>query len=1169
MKKFFAILIISMISLSGCSGDRCIDADDFGFIKFVISARYKKPTPNAYDYPSDEQEGIISAPQPDNQSAPWVNSGYNVNGQPLTILVKTWDFSKGDKNSSGELSAWGPWFGQEGNSRTLSDFSKRLQECRFIDNKMCTNTKDARISNAPCLFKDGRGLYFLIAERYTNPNLSEDTQRSPKGITAHLGEPNIGHKLYDLTKRGEHIEAGGVNYQYQGNEAVTFSQCPLYFKILDKFYDDNNGQYRVVIKSGVSDTRPDPLEFLTNLIKNELFGDANHQGLVRAVYENIIKTPGYRITISALLTLYVMFTAFSFLIGNANFTHTELIIRLLKVSIVSTMLSSVSSWQFFHDYLFVYFVEGVEQILQIIKEIGNTGPGSSSLIGLMIAPQTMAKLSSLLFVDPLGFIYIFLFLIALYFIFMMIFKATIIYLTALITIGMIITMAPIFICFMLFGITRSLFENWLKQLISYAIQPIILFTGIAFISMIVRSEVYSSLGFAVCKYDFPNLGPINDLFGKVNDDLDSSLGDSIFYWWFPSPMKATKFSKEKADILIPVDHRIPDGTADGKLCLAYECVGNRYIEFPFLDPVKDIKRLTDFFNGKFVQLDGLLLIFVCVYLLKKFNEMAVSSAKFLSSTSGNLTNIQGVGESAYTPIKNYTGEKVQDYAKRGVNRVDKKIEEEIGKEFGEKGKEAYSRIKAVIQDPGMVTAQWYENKMMGRLEGEALAKSADASVLDEVRRKYGISRSDVNVNAEADYRRALESIGDKIKNDNPKAKFDIDNLSTKKYSVLQDNIAEIKFGTGKKFKDLNKDQQAEIKSFLKVSGERNLKELASDAQLTKAFQKAYVDSHQNMSARGVGLFGKSIAPLRMWQELDNRVKEKKQLKREVRRNRGERIYAGYEGLKRAVVTGVIGEDLRNAFEGNLTGAEWHDFEYQDQRLRTYNEILEDKQREIDFKKLNNKINLETKSADADVLSPEYLTRLEAQGKDDDSKYYEELSKQKLKFEVYQNLTSGEDPALMGDRFLREKATDNQTRHMIDNAYKIEQDIINNDRYIAREERYEAVKEKAEDNIRDILPEDLFSQYKKETDGKEEINISKEQIPDLVSKYLQTQDPNRDSAEIQKDVDSLQASINNLGYSNTVLDKIDERKKVIREFVKESVDYVNKHRVKAGMTEYNE
>ena len=148
----------------------------------------------------------------------------------------------------------------------------------------------------------------------------------------------------------------------------------------------------------------------------------------------------------------------------------------------------------FNDCLCGWFVGGVDQILKIITEAGATGPGSPGILGMMLAPQTLSKLFSLLFVDWMGFIYIILFFFALYFLIIIFFDAAVIYLTALIAIGMIITMGPIFICFLLFGITRSLFENWLRQLISYAIQPIILFTGLVLISMILRQEIYGSLG---------------------------------------------------------------------------------------------------------------------------------------------------------------------------------------------------------------------------------------------------------------------------------------------------------------------------------------------------------------------------------------------------------------------------------------------------------------------------------------------------------------------------------------------------------------------------------------------------------------------------------------------------------------------------------------------------
>ncbi|WP_341755411.1 type IV secretion system protein [Candidatus Tisiphia endosymbiont of Ptychoptera albimana] len=1072
MKNIFAILLISMLCLSGCTGDRCIDADDFGFIKFVISSRYKKEE--------------LSGQQQDNQTAPWINTGYNVNGQPLTILVKTWDYSKGDKNNSTELSAWSAWYGQEKNTNTLSEFCKRLQICQFIDGRMCTSSKDAKISNAPCLFKNGVGLYMLIAERDKNPNLSLDTQRTPYGITAHLGEPLVGYELYDLNKRGELVKAGGISYQYEGEDKVKYVQCPLYFKILDKFYDDNNGQYRVVIKSGVTDTRPDPIEFLTNLIKAELFGDGKNHGLVRSIYEGIIKTPGYRVSVSALLTLYIMFTGFSFLIGNVNLTHTELIIRIVKVSIVSTLLSSTSSWQFFHDYLFVFFMEGVEEILRIIKETAATGPGSWSIIGLMIAPQTMAKLFSLLFVDPLGFIYIILFLIALYFIFMMVFKATIIYLTALITVGMIIIMAPIFICFMLFGITRSLFENWLRQLISYALQPIILFTGIAFISMIIRTEIYSSLGFGVCKYDFPNLGPINDIFGSMNEDLDTSLGDSIFYWWFPSPMKAGKFSKTKANISVPVDHRLDDGSKDGKLCLAYQCIEERYVELPFLDLVQDVRRIDNFFSGHFVQLDGLLLIFVCVYLLSKFNDIAVSSAKFLSSTSGNLTNLQAIGQAAFAPIQQQI-ERPANYAFGAVKQ----------------------RVDQVTEKASMFFADQYEDWMMGGVAQEALDPTAvKSSVLSEVKRTYGIDYKDVNVKAGSDYQRAISEVMETIKPDGQVKEF-----TGSSYSELKDHLAALKFGEGKKYDSLSEEQKKELNELMKTKDGKTLRELASDAKFTKDFQQAYMNSHQEMSKRGVGLFGKNIAPLKSWQEMNRRVDEKRELRDKKRKNIGERIYAGYEGLKREALTAIVGKDLRDAFEGNLTGAEWEDFNYNDPRLRTHSESLKDEQRALEHQKLKTQINKETIAIQEDISSPEYLAKLELQGRTTDVDYYEELTNKELAFQVYNALAQGENdgenPVLMGERFMREKATDAQTRNMIDSAYRIEQTLINNDKYARRQEHYEIMREKAEAN---------------------------------------------------GDNQSLE-------YSKAVLKKIEERKELIKKEVISHIDGINQYRLNAKMPKY--
>ena len=1163
MSKNLLIWLIISIILSGCSGDTCIDADDFGFQKFTISARYQKEE--------------IQEFQPGNQVAIWRDSGLRTNGDPLTIVVKTWDYLSGDKNKPQELSAWCPWYGYDNNTATLSSFCERLRDCSFVGGKMCTPTKDAQITNAPCIFRNGIGLYALIADPEKDPNVTASSEISPLGITFHLGVPTSGYTLYDINKHGDQLPAGGIRYLYSEGDSVKYHDSQLFFKILDKFYDDNSGQYRVIIKSGVSDDRPDPLDFLTRLVMKQLFGqnlgmqdkfntDGSDYGLVKTIFNNIItKNSAYKISVSAILTLYIMFTAFSFLIGSLNITHTEIIIRVIKIAIVSALLTSEHAWSFFYDYLFVYFVGGVMEVKNLIMEAGATGPGSISILGLMIAPQTMSKLFSLLFTDWLGFIYIILFLIALYFVLMIMLKATIIYLTALIAIGMIITMGPIFICFLLFDITKSLFENWLKQLISYAFQPILLFAGIAMISILIRSEIYASLGFRVCKHDFPDLGPINEIFGSFTDDLDLSLGNSIFYWWFPEEITRTNDPADLVDIPIPdsVDTSLGtkcENSCLNTICKPYECIGKRFIQLPFLDPTKDRARIDNFANGNFVQLDGLLLIFVYIYLLSKFNDISISISRFISGTQNNFTNLDEIGQQSFAPIKQQI-DRPFEAAYDGAKKTFRKGVGGAAKVLQEKAPGVYGALYAVSH-PGETFAEI----MKSRLRDEALdPKRANSAVLAEVKKNYGMNIKDVKAGAAESYTSALKA---KLRQLNPKLEDDKLNeyaaqLAKKDYKTLKDDFADaVTSGENKKYDSLD---AAKRKAIDDIMGKDSLKlrELSSDAKFNRDFQEAYVKAHQDMSKRGIGLFGKNISGLRTLEELKHKVDSKEELKKSKRRNIGESIYAGYEGLKRKAITAVTGEALRDSFEGSLTGAAWHDFDYNDPRLRTYNEYLKDQQKNIEYQELRSKINRETINAQEDVLRPEYLVKLESQGRNQERSYYEELSKQKLAYEVRDDLHSGEDPAIMGDRFMQEKATDSQLRGMIDKINNTRHNFIENDRYIRREEHYEIMQEKAIENIQKEY-DDLIKK------GYPATEVTVEKMPELLVEYYYNQPIDIDPyspEKVHEKVEKLKKSINDFNYTEQVLQKISDRKEKIQEEFNQHIEEVNGYRNKAGMDSY--
>lgn len=1135
-------LLLVCINLASCSGDRCIEADDFGHANFTVKARYT----------SEELNGQTG----DNQVAPWIDTSYRVNGRPLVVAVKGWDYGT-DYNISTEVSAWCAWYGTKNDGSKLAKICERFRDCEYIDGHMCTNSADAKLTNAPCLFRKGVGLYALIAAKNTDPNGSISSQRDPTGLSFHVGEQQTDYSMFEVDRNGDTRAVGGRVYLYDSDATkVQYANSKLYFKILDKFYDDNSGQYRVYIKSGIDRVNPDPISYVTKLVKDFLFGSDGDYGLIKSLYLGIVNNPGYRAAVSATLSLYIMWTALSYLAGNLELTHTELIVRVGKVAIVSALLSSEYSWSFFNDYVFAYFVGGVEQILNIIVEAGATGPGSPGILALMIAPQTISKLLALLFVDWLGFIYIILFFIALYFVLMIFFNAAIIYLTALMAIGMIITMGPIFICFMLFGITRSLFENWLRQLISYAVQPIILFTGLIFISVILRQEIYGALGFRVCKHGFPKLmdSGSTPLFGGDTQDLMNQAGisDSIFYWWFPQPMKAENFSRVTRRIPIPIDHfsneSIVGSTSDTGFCEAYACVGDRYVDLPFLDPVNDSRRLNQFWNGKFVQLDGMLLIFAAIYLLHKFNGLTISVAKFLTGTSGNFTNLANVGEA----IKAQTFDKSNAYIASMPGRAaSAAIDRTIGREKWEMLKQAANQYT-----PSAQFDKWRQNK----LRDEALTDKANPAILDEVQKTTGLNRDKIDPKAMDKYRESLAK--ELIKNVDPslpelrRQKIALENaekLAQKDFASLKGEMSKAKYGM--EYDKLPAREKAAIDSLMK---DPKLRELSKKASEARRFKEAYVDAYIGMSNRGIGLLGKHSSSLRSVQEIRHDVKERKEQKEAKQKQFGQELVAEVEGVKHDLYKGISG-GREDGFSRALGGS-YHEIntdpKAKNYRMQTYAEQLEDNQRHITRTGTDKTIDRFSRAERDNVTSPEFLARAEKEG-NSNLGMYKELARKDIASKVYDTLSGTEDPALMGNKYMSEYAKDSEMRHMVDRAQELEKRLMESDEFVSRQSDYQTTYDLAAERLQSAH-ETLKSHYGKD--------ISADQMPAMMQKYYEETGA-LSKEEAAKEVDQLKQSITDFNSSQEVLQQIDVRKSQISEEVDKHIDGINEHRKKANMDEY--
>jgi hypothetical protein len=257
--------------------------------------------------------------------------------------------------------------------------------------------------------------------------------------------------------------------------------------------------------------------------------------------------------LSAALTLYITVLGAQLLMGTAQLTVKEVIGRMLKAVGVWTF-ATYSYWGI--GLAFNFFIDvmssGVYWVLEAIPSGINHAnsapfcfdPIASSSTGVMgifamldealcnavFGPISNAEAEVLGFFIVLGYnVPPILGLVIgwLWMNFIIMIRALLSFLLSISATAFLISMSPIFLSFMLFNSTYQFFENWLKYMISFTLQVIIIFAIVAMWLLITLSfidffneladivvpynegQVYSSVQdpveyWAVCPYDFGN-----------------------------------------------------------------------------------------------------------------------------------------------------------------------------------------------------------------------------------------------------------------------------------------------------------------------------------------------------------------------------------------------------------------------------------------------------------------------------------------------------------------------------------------------------------------------------------------------------------------------------------------------------------------------------------------
>lgn len=413
-------------------------------------------------------------------------SGVVVNSCPNTPYIGRGKF-KGLVPESGEL-----WFHIKDEERAgppdygVGDYSDNAGEYKVI---LRTSKVDEGFSDSMnSLIKPIRGIIFGYCRIYDDP-LTPDLDESAGKYSISQDDCGTARWSSGITQRMYQKLVGGTTecVPYDGSEYIN---DPDYEK------DGNTG-----------------------CVKEVGSGD---------LVQGPVKGNPFLTAVRAALVLFVVIYAFFFMLGMVDDAQAGFLKRSVKFAIVAVLLSP-GSWAFFNEYLFAFFIHGIDDLIakmsgefsgavanvlvdpttgrEIKDSLGNSIAvnGNSNLFAF--ADMTIAKFFNidvfikiicLLFASPLGWLYVILILAGMFYYVYALIQAMILYLMALLSIALLLVVAPIFITMILFERTKGFFDQWIKLLMNYTLQPVLVFTVLAMFNVFVYSALYYVLHYRSC-----------------------------------------------------------------------------------------------------------------------------------------------------------------------------------------------------------------------------------------------------------------------------------------------------------------------------------------------------------------------------------------------------------------------------------------------------------------------------------------------------------------------------------------------------------------------------------------------------------------------------------------------------------------------------------------------
>jgi type IV secretory pathway VirB6-like protein len=326
----------------------------------------------------------------------------------------------------------------------------------------------------------------------------------------------------------------------------------LSFRIIDTDGDagNNSGSYKVriekreALKSRAGGIVNGVLGPITRTMEGSLVDDANtvvdeRIGLVQNFYVKLISNPLYKKLLTLSIVLALSFYGMGYLIGVNELKNSEIVKILLKIGFIYLFTSTETGIVYFNSLFVGFFKDAINYITFSVAETFDTAnsneirikirdssfydkgilfKSADKVIDLLMTGAVQKKILALLFSSIFGWIY---FLIIYYCLMTYIYaiaNSMLLYITCQIMVSILFVLGPIFFIFLMFKVTKDMFDNWLKALIGFSLQQIFLVMTLSLFNTFVYSFLKLALGYRIC---WTNVLSLNLIISKV----------SLFNFW--------------------------------------------------------------------------------------------------------------------------------------------------------------------------------------------------------------------------------------------------------------------------------------------------------------------------------------------------------------------------------------------------------------------------------------------------------------------------------------------------------------------------------------------------------------------------------------------------------------------------------------------------------------